>query len=305
MVADDRTNLGNVRDGLKAGENAPELLDQLFWFASAQFIRTESFMTGVASQIALQERKKSRVTLDGREVSGIFMNMADTTSVMDRVRAAWPIAKGALETDYMWTVCHNHSERLFLTSDDPCQLDDRTQKVVMPLALDLAIIGEVVADNETPSLRHADATEEVIRQINQGVVKNCRSLVYSHEQSDDLREFVMKHYVFDPNPLSAGRSFANDPRPMTEQDVQRLMDRINEIRGREREQAQSGDEAETQPPPGEITFTPTPRGAQNLLLARDRRPALSSRSFPGESAGAGAGRNSKSSNNCACCSNIK
>jgi len=172
-------------------------------------------------------------------VSGIFMNMADTTSVMDRVRAAWPIANGALETDYIWTVCHNHSERLFLASDDPCQLDDQTQKVVMPLALDLAIIGEVVAD--TPRLRHADATTEVIRQLNQGVVKNCRSLVYSHEQSDDLRRFVRKHHVFDPSPLSMGRGFVNDPKPMTEEDLQRMMDRFNEIRRRERERAQSGD----------------------------------------------------------------
>jgi Protein of unknown function (DUF4238) len=31
---------GNVRDRLKAGENTHELLDQLFWFFSAQFIRT-------------------------------------------------------------------------------------------------------------------------------------------------------------------------------------------------------------------------------------------------------------------------
>ena len=85
-------------------------------------------MSRVARQIAWEERKKSRVTLDGREVSGIFMNVADTTSVMDRVQASWPIARNALETDYAWTVYHNHSERLFLTSDDPCQLDEQDSK---------------------------------------------------------------------------------------------------------------------------------------------------------------------------------
>jgi hypothetical protein len=119
---------------LKAGENTPELLDQLFWFVSAQFIRTHSFMSRVGRQIAWEERKKSQVTLDGREVSGNMMDVADTTSVMDRVQASWPTARDALETDYVWTVYHNHSERLFLTSDDPCQLDQRTQKVGMPLA---------------------------------------------------------------------------------------------------------------------------------------------------------------------------
>jgi hypothetical protein len=232
---------GNVRDRVKAGANTPELLDQLFWFVSAQFIRTHTFMSRVARQIAWQDRKKSRVTLDGREVSGVFMNRASTASVLDEVRAFWPIARSALETDYVWIVYHNNSERCFLTSDNPCQLDSQTQKVMMPLALDLAIIGEVVGDNETPRLRHADATTEVIRQINHGVVRNCRSLVYSHEQSDDLRRFVRKHHVFDPSPLSMGRGFVNDPKPMTEEEMQRMMDRFNEIRRRERERAQSGD----------------------------------------------------------------
>ncbi len=77
---------GNVRHRVKAGENTPELLDQLFWFVSAQFIRTHSFMSRVGRQIAWEERKKSQVTLDGREVSGIIMDVADTTSVMDRVK---------------------------------------------------------------------------------------------------------------------------------------------------------------------------------------------------------------------------
>jgi hypothetical protein len=240
---------GNVRDRLKAGENTPDLLDQLFWFVSAQFIRTSSFMSRAARQIAWQDRKRSQVTLDGREVSGVFMNVADTTSVMDRVQAAWPISKGALETDYVWTVYHNHSERLFLTSDDPCQLDDQTQKVVMPLALDLAISGRLVGNTEAPCLRHADAPPEVIRKINQGVVAKCRSLVYSHEQTDELRRFVMKHCAPLPSdPLTMGRGFVNDPEPKSDKDVQRIMNRFNEIRRRERERAQSGDAGQARPP---------------------------------------------------------
>jgi hypothetical protein len=240
---------GNVRDRLKAGENTPELLDQLFWFVSAQFIRTHSFMSRVGRQIALEERKKSQVTLDGREVSGIIMNVADTTSVMDRVQASWPTARDALEMDYVWTVYHNHSERLFLTSDDPCQLDDRTQKVVMPLALDLAITGRLVRDSEAPYLRHSDASAEVVRKTNQGVVRECRRLVYSHEQTDELRRFVTTHCAPLPSdPLRIGRGFVNNPEPFTDKDAQRIIDRINELRRREREQAQSGDAAATQPP---------------------------------------------------------
>lgn len=207
------------------------------------------------------------------------MNIASTASVLDRVRALWPIARSALKTDYVWIVYHNDSERCFLTSDSPCQLDSQTQKVTMPLALDLAIIGEVVADNETPRLRHADATREVIRQINHGVVKNCKSLVHSHEQSGDLRRFVMKHHVFDPDPFSAGRGFVNDPKPMTSQDMQRLMDRFTEIRRRERERAQSGD---SRPPGGKVrSVSPSWRSDSfhamlHLLLSRSGRHSHSS-----------------------------
>jgi hypothetical protein len=229
---------GNVRDRLKACERSADLLEELFWFVSAQFIRTHSFMERTARQVAWQERKKTRVTLDGREVNGAFMNMASTTSVLDQVQAAWPIARHALETDYVWTVYHNQSGRFFLTSDNPCQLDDRTQKLMMPLALDLAIVGTMVADKETPYVRHSDATAEVIRKINQGVVKNCRSLVYSHEQSEGLRRFVMKHHVFDPSPDSIGRSFTNNPEPMTDEGMKRMVDRFNELRRRDKGRSQ-------------------------------------------------------------------
>jgi hypothetical protein len=147
-----------------------------------------------------------------------------------------------LETDYVWIVYHNHSARLFLTSDDPCQVDDSTRAVVMPLALDLAITGRIRNSGEASRLRHADASAEVIRKINQGVVRECKWLVYSHEQTDELRRFVMRHCSPLPSsPLAVGRGFVNDPKPMTEEDMQRMMDRFNEIRRRERERAKSGD----------------------------------------------------------------
>ena len=226
---------GDVRDRLKTGDKTPELLDQLFWFVSAQFIRTQSFMNRVARKISWQNRKKPRVTLDGREVTGVFVDVADTTSVMDQVQAAWPNAKAALETDYVWTVYHNDSDRRFLTSDDPCQLDEGTQKVVMPLALDLAMSGRLVADGEEPYLMHSQPSVEVVRKINQGVVKGCKSSVYSHEQTAELRRFVIRHCPPLPSPLMAGRSFRNNPESMTGEDIQRIVDRFNELRRRERE----------------------------------------------------------------------
>ena len=46
----------------------------------------------------------------------------------------------------------------------------------MPLALDLAITGRLVGDSETPYLRHSDASAEVIRKINQGVVREVQTV---------------------------------------------------------------------------------------------------------------------------------
>lgn len=204
-------------------------------------------MNRVARQVAWQNGRTSQVTLDQREVSGVFINMADTTSVMNEVQAAWPTAREALETGYAWTVYHNHSDRLFLTSDDPCQLDNQTQKVIMPLALDLAIEGRLVADGEEPYLRHCEASPEVIRKINQGVVRECGSWVYSHEQSDALRRFVMRHYRPSSSPLAMGRSFRNSPEPMTSEDIERMMDRFNELRRRERESERGSEPAPETP----------------------------------------------------------
>jgi hypothetical protein len=105
----------------------------------------------------------------------------------------------------------------------------------MPLALDLAMSGRTIAGGEEPCLRHSKASAEVVRKINQGVVKGCKSLVYSHEQTDELRRFVMRHRPPLPSPLMAGRSFRNNPESMTGEDIQRMMDRFNELRRRERE----------------------------------------------------------------------
>ena len=180
----------NVRERLKARETGDDLLDELFWFVSAQFIRTSSYMNRVSRAIGWNQRKKMRVPLDGRPATGIFVDTTSTTDVMNEVQQKWPDARASLGEDYVWTVYHNSSSRLFLTSDDPCQLDDKTQDVVMPLALDVAIVGRIVVDGESSHLRHCDASPEMIKKINQGVVRRCKSLVYSHHESKELRRFV-------------------------------------------------------------------------------------------------------------------
>lgn len=116
-------------------------------------------------------------------------------------------------------------------------------------AFGVAITGRLVRDSEAPYLRHSDASAEVVRKINQGVVRECSRLVYSHEQTDELRRFVTRHCAPLPSdPLTIGRGFVNNPEPSTDEDAQRIIDRTNELRRRERERAQSGDAAATQPP---------------------------------------------------------
>ena len=101
-------------------------------------------------------------------------------------------------------------------------------------AFGVAITGRLVRDSGAPCLRHSDASAEVVRKINQGVVRKCGRLVYSHEQTDELRRFVTRHCAPLPSdPLTVGRGFVNNPEPLTDKDAQRMIDRINELRRRE------------------------------------------------------------------------
>jgi hypothetical protein len=121
-------------------------------------------------------------------------------------------------------------------------------------AFGVAITGRLVRDSEAPYLRHSDASAEVVRKINQGVVREYSRLVYSHEQTDELRRLVTRHCAPLPSdPLTIGRGFVNNPGPSTDEDAQRIIDRTNELRRHQRERAQSGDAAATQPPLQEIT----------------------------------------------------
>ncbi|MEO5721740.1 MAG: hypothetical protein ABIR71_09750 [Chthoniobacterales bacterium] len=193
-----------------------------FGFVAAQFVRTHYFMNVVARCISLEQAKERRVTLGGREVVSMFLGSADTGEVMNRVSQFWPIARRCLEADYNWTVYHNSLSRRFLASDNPCVWEPKTGGVTMPLALDLALVGEIVPDGTVPGVRHSNASVDLVGKINRATVRGCNSCVYSHEDTSELRRFMKKNHV-DRNITLAGRQFSNDGGPLSNEDVERLM----------------------------------------------------------------------------------
>jgi hypothetical protein len=221
-----------LRESLKRRATDAKTLDQLFWFVAAQMMRTHSYMNRVAHFIALRDAKRIPVVNQGRTGTGVFMNMADTGEVMDVVLERWPKAREALETDYVWTVYHNSFARRFLTGDDPCQWNPATEAVVMPLALDMALLGRITKDREEPSFRHSDASAEIIAKVNRTVVRGCNSFFYAHEETEELRRFARKHYV-GRDVVFGGRSFTNEPGPFDKPEIERFLEHFNKLRQKE------------------------------------------------------------------------
>jgi len=225
----------SVRAALKNRAIRGTELDHLFSFVAAQKLRTHSYMNVVAHELALRAAKKKRVVLEGREGTGVFLNMVDTGEVMDFIQAVWPKAREALETDYVWTVYHNSFQRLFLTGDDPCQWNPANEAITMPIALDMALLGRVIKDGEQPDLRHASATAELVTRVNREIVRGCHSFVYAHEETEELGRFVKKNYV-QPDVMFGGRSFTNDPKPpMSDEEIALFVKRFEEMRKRDRD----------------------------------------------------------------------
>lgn len=225
-------NWPEVRTRLKNKEASSDLLDELFWFVAAQFIRTHHFMNIAARRISLAQAKRKRVTLEGREVTGMYLGMADTAEVMNYVSQFWPIARRCFETDYNWTVYHNSHSRLFLTSDDPCQWEPKTESVIMPLALDLVLVGEIVPDGIEPRFRYSNASSDLVGKVNRGTVRGCNSCVYSHEDTSELRRFMKKNHV-NRDIMLVGRRFSNDGGPIGDDEIERLMKNFERLRAKE------------------------------------------------------------------------
>jgi hypothetical protein len=223
-----------VRTGLKNKETTPALLDQLFWFMAAQYIRTHSFMNHVAKMLSLQQAQRKQISFEGRMVTGMFVGMADTGEVMNHVTRFWPFARQRLESDYDWTVFHNSRSRKLLTSDDPCQWNSATGGVIVPIDLDLALVGRIVQNGQQPRFRHAIASPELVAEVNRAIVKGCNSCVYGHTDTPDLRRFMEKNYV-KRDIMLAGRGFSNNGKPIEPEEIERLMKNLERLRAKERE----------------------------------------------------------------------
>jgi hypothetical protein len=198
-----------VRTRLENREVTPDLLDELFQFASAQWIRTPRYMNEVARLLALQKATISPIEFQGHKGNGMFLDMTSTNEVMAILPVLWADERAALEEDYAWQVFHGLPRHAFLTSDNPAQCDP-SRRVTMPLSLDMALVGTLLGDDSKGTFNHVDATPDVINEINRTTVAGCDSFVYAHEATEELRRFVEKNYV-SRDLLLRGRSFTKNP----------------------------------------------------------------------------------------------
>jgi hypothetical protein len=97
----------------------------------------------------------------------------------------------------------------------------------------MALVGRITEEGGRPSLVHANASEELVTKINRGVVRGCHSFVYGHEENQELCRFVKKNHVL-PDPMFAGRSFTNDPEPVNDDEMAKLLKRFQEMRNRDK-----------------------------------------------------------------------
>jgi hypothetical protein len=103
----------------------------------------------------------------------------------------------------------------------------------MPLALDLALVGEIVPDGTLPSIHHSNASPELVAKINRATVRGCESRVYAHVDTAELRQFTKKNHV-ERDIMFCGRGFANDGKPMTDDEAMNLMERFQQLRAKDR-----------------------------------------------------------------------
>jgi hypothetical protein len=103
----------------------------------------------------------------------------------------------------------------------------------MPLALDLAMVGEVVPDGKPPSVHHSNASPALMAKINRTMVRGCDSRMYAHEDKPELRQFMKKNHV-ERDIMFCGRGFSNDGKPMTDDEVKNLMEHFERLRAKDR-----------------------------------------------------------------------
>lgn len=216
-----------VRNGLKNGNADAALLDNLFWFVSAQLLRTPSAMEHLARILNCENASVKEVEFEGRKLRGLFMGYANTHDVLDRVAKLWPKVRRDLEHSYKWTVLQATDADGFLTSDNPCSMDSGGN-ILMPVALDLTLDGRRIASPAAP-MDHRPVAREFVDGVNERVVRACDSFIYSHELSDDVGSFVARHYR-PKDIMESGRTFKNGAAPLSEEEMLHMVKRIEELR---------------------------------------------------------------------------
>lgn len=200
----------DIRTRLAEREASPNLLDGLFQFVSAQWIRTPRYMNCLARPLALQKATVSEIQFQGGKFEGMFVDIVKTNEVTSFLPAHWKAARAIMEKEYAWQIFHALPPQFFLTNDNPVQCDPTTGRVTAPLSLNMALVGTWLDADGTMEFSHADATPDVIENVNHAIVAGCDSFVYAHEQTDKLRRFVQKNHVR-RDILAMGRSFSNNP----------------------------------------------------------------------------------------------
>lgn len=184
-----------VRAQLKDCQSNDTLLDELLWFASAQIMRTPTFMNRVAQNISAERAIPQTITdPDGTKWTGRLFDMVHTDDVMAVVAGVWPRGRRAFQEQYAWKLCHNSSERNFLTSDNPCRWDMAKDEVTMPVALDMVLIGTRKPKGTEVVFHHTKADSELVGKVNRATVAACDSWVYAQEDTPELRRFMVKNY---------------------------------------------------------------------------------------------------------------
>jgi hypothetical protein len=223
-----------LRDRVSAKDRSHATRDLLFWFTAAQLLRTPAYLKQVANRLSFSAARTITTVLDGRPVKGKFIDMAKTFDCVEVIAKQWPVVRAQLEQDFRWSIYHtpNSTADYFITSDNPCTIDKRGN-LRMPISLKMALKGEPIRPGESANFRHRTATREIVYEVNKTTIAGCTSYVFAHEGTPAMLKVVRKHWV-ESDPATLGRGFTNDPEPMTDERIETIMLRFNQLRAKER-----------------------------------------------------------------------
>jgi Protein of unknown function (DUF4238) len=195
---------------LKQRSTAVDILEELFTFATIQFVRVPQFMELIARQLAVANRRTVETEWEGKPLRGVILDNPSVDNVLDNIAARMPELRNTVGREYKWTCCHNSTSELFLTSDNPFAYRGDSDDFAFPLSLDIAVWGET-SESESHIFNHSNGTSELVRKINRRTVKNAERLVFSHQMSNDLRRFIKRHHTpLNLDPMAHGRTWVRE-----------------------------------------------------------------------------------------------